>query len=83
MELDDMTIEDIEEYLKERKREENKPKPKENINFDKLVFECAGYVDDLSNGSNTSGYETSIYEVAMECIYGEKIHDWIEETEWR
>lgn len=72
-EVGDLSIDELEEYIKIRKKEQYIPIPLENPDFTKLIdlakeYIETGYVNDM---------EHWCYEILMQTIYGDKIFGWI------
>lgn len=88
MEIRDMSDEEIEKFLKERK--ENREQQKransrpvlltdKNKLYNTLAISCETYIADIINGNDvdSSGMKQYLFEDTMECLYGHSVWEWI------
>ena len=79
MELKDYTIDELEEEILRRKLQIPTMIPMGAMNIKNLRNLCSGYVKLLATGNtvNKTNREHTIYETAMETVYGPKIWKWM------
>jgi len=74
--LSEITTKDLEEELKRRREE--KPKMKEDIDFEPLKKECQDYIDNIQEYSGREmDVEHTIFEIALEAIFGNEVFDFV------
>lgn len=81
MMLDNISTEDLEKEIDKRRKQkakDEKPIQLKNINVKPLKEICQNYINDLEkNAYVDEDYEHYIFEIAMECIFGEDVWKWI------
>lgn len=79
--IDDYSIEELEDIINEKKRVkeiQNIPRPLEEINFRKLIETSSSIINETFEWGYVKGDAShSIYETAMEAIYGKGIWKWL------
>lgn len=68
------------EIAKRKKLEENKPKPLNSPNFDKLIEACELFIENLSSGRVDEDDRNFIFEEAISAVYG-NVWKWINERQ--
>lgn len=75
MRIEAISIEDLQAELKKRNR--NKPKVLNTIDFSPLITICQEYIDALDEDGCGDNYDNDIFEKAMEVIFGEDVWTFI------
>ena len=80
--LEDHSIEKLEEVLEKKKKEKKdreKPKviPMSDDKLPNLRKQCADYLDEVASGHVSEDTEHYIFEAAVELFYGKGVWDWV------
>jgi hypothetical protein len=82
--LSRFTTSQLEQELENRKRALNeRPKPKEDIDFEKLINMTENFVTNVIKGENRSDDDIYIWEKTMMTIYGDDFFNWFNENNKR
>lgn len=59
----------------------DKPKPKENVNYEEIIKSAQNYLDSFDNYIDDRDLDNTHYlmEEIMEEVFGENVFDWINE----
>lgn len=75
--LSDYSVEELEEEIERREAEKGKPIPLPSPDFSPLIDQAKEAIQEIVDCGHTSDdLDHYMFEIAMECIFGQNIWDW-------
>jgi len=79
MTLENITTDQLKEELKKRTANDTRPPPINRPDFSELTKTCESVMEDYAKQGYSKDGSHYIFESAMECVYGKKVWEWVNE----